>query len=193
MMAANMTNRPAKLNRALLTVIGLLLLVAGAFILLTAFGVWPWLPARQRLLPTGTTLASWAPYVVVVVAILLGLACLPWLAAQTIRRPKTNTWRLADDPDTGVTTISNTTAVDPLETDIENHQGVRSAHAWLTGHPADPHLVVRVRTEHDTQLDTLRDEIHGHALPRLRQALALEQLPTTVHIEPTTAAPTHTR
>lgn len=189
-MANNMTNRPARLNRALLTVIGILLLAAGAFVLLTALGVLPWLPPQQRLLPGGTTLASWVPYLVVVVAILVGLACLPWLAAQTIRRPKTSTWRLADDPDTGLTTITNATAVDPFETEVENHQGVRSAHAWLTGHPDDPYLVVRVRTEHDTQLDTLRDHIHGHAVPRLRQALGLEQLPTTVHIEPTTA-PSH--
>lgn len=181
-------NRPAALNRTLLALLGVVLLAAGAFTLGTAYGVVHWLPARHTLVPTDRQLAPWAPYVVVVAAILVGLLCLWWLAAQAWRRPGTGTWRLTDDPDTGVTVLPAATAVDPLTAEIDEYPGVRGTAAWLSGHPADPRLLLRVRTAHDTNLVALRQEIATDALPRLCLALDLNAVSVTVHFEPTATA-----
>ena len=80
-------NRPARLNRTLLAVAGLLLLAAGAFAITTAYG---WLPLldRDRPLVPGTQLPpTWVLFVVVVGAVVLGLLVLRWLGAQALRRP----------------------------------------------------------------------------------------------------------
>jgi hypothetical protein len=181
-------NRPAAVNRTLLALIGLVLLAAGALTLGTAYGVLHRLPASRTLIPDNVRLASWVPYVVVIAAIVLGLLCLWWLAAQGRRRPKTGTWRLADDPEQGVTVLSAATAVDPLTADIDEYPGVRATGAWLSGASTQPRLLLRVRTEPETNLTELRQEIATHALPRLCQALDLDHLATTIHFEPTATA-----
>ncbi len=58
-------NRPARLNRSLLFVVAMVLLAAGAFALLTAFGVLPLVRREQALTPATLTLPTWASYVAV--------------------------------------------------------------------------------------------------------------------------------
>lgn len=126
-------NRPARLNRALLFALGLLLLAAGAFELTTQFGLIHLVPRHQSLAPITGRPQAWVPYVVVVAAILVGLAVLRWLAAQALRRPRTRQWRITGNPGRGVTTMHSGTAAAPLAADIETYPGVRSAAAWLAG------------------------------------------------------------
>jgi hypothetical protein len=94
-------NRPAGLNRALLTLIGLILLLGGLFVLFTGLGVLPGrvgpmtLPDRSAtLLPTTPSLPSWAVWPALLAGVTVALLCLRWLAAQLSRRPATRTWRL---------------------------------------------------------------------------------------------------
>lgn len=180
-------NRPARLNRVLLTLTGLVLLTWGAFVLATGFGVLHLLPQDAVLIRPGLRWPTWAGYAAAAVAIVVGLLVLRWLAAQALRRPKTRTWCLTDEPERGITQLHADTAVDPLITDIETYPGVRSAAAWLSGHPSDPALHLMIRTAHDTDLDALRTRIASHALPRLAHALELNELATTVRFDPTGA------
>jgi hypothetical protein len=181
-------NRPAAANRTLLALLGLVLLAAGAFTLLTAYGVVHWIPKAHTVFPAGRQLTNWAPYAVVAAAVVLGLLCLRWLAAQGRKRPRTSSWQLADDPDTGVTVLSSATAVQPLADEVSEYPGVHAAGAWLSGHSGEPRLLLRVRTEHDTNLAALRQEITDEALPRLCQALDLTELDATIQFEPTAPA-----
>src|SRR3954447_22743089 len=99
-------NRPARLNRTLLAVLGLLLLLTGAFVLLVGSGAAPTvtarlparadrpmlparLPARADvpMLPGGFVAPAWLPGVGLAAAVVLGLAALGWLIAQTARAP----------------------------------------------------------------------------------------------------------
>ena len=112
-------NRPARLNRTLLFIIGILCLLAAAFTLLLGSGVLAllgleFLDRGAALTPGTLPLPAWVPYLAIVVAVLLGLGCLRWLLAQAIRRPATGTWRLEQDPATGTTRLDAKTAVDPL-------------------------------------------------------------------------------
>ena len=175
-------NRPARLNRFLLFVVGVLLLAAGVFALLTAFGVLRLLRRDQALTPAVLSVPTWAAYVAVVVAVIVGLLGLRWLLAQTLRRPKTGTWNLEDEQSTGATRLDAQTAVDPLVTEIETYPGVHRASARLAGTATKPVLHLIIGTHDDADINELRRHIDTDAIPRLRQALDITTLPTDVLI-----------
>src|ERR1043165_127333 len=114
-------NRPARLNRTLLLLTAIVLLAVAAFVLLTAFGVLPLLPAEQPLTPASLSPPSWVPYVTIVVAVVVGLLALRWLLAQTQRRAKTGTFRLEADPAAGSTSLAAQDAVAPLVDEVEGY------------------------------------------------------------------------
>jgi hypothetical protein len=187
-------NRPARANRTLLITLGLVVAVAGAFALLTSYGVLSsyglptsgFDPHRPVITRTATP-ADWVPYVVTVVAILLGLLCLWFLARQARTRPKNRTWRLSGNTETGYTRLHAGTAIEPLLLELEDYPGVVAAAAWLSGGLDRPALFVRLRTDHQADLPALREEIHNQAIPRLRATLDLDELPTDILVEPTTS------
>jgi formate hydrogenlyase subunit 3/multisubunit Na+/H+ antiporter MnhD subunit len=182
-------NRPARANRTLLITLGTVVTAAGAFSLLTTYGLLPTpgFGPNRVLITSHAPPASWVTYVVTVVAILLGLACLWFLTAQARHRPRTRTWRLPGDQDRGTTRLHADTAAEPLTDELETYPGVLAAAAWLSGSPAAPALLLRLRTDHEADLTALRANVHTDAIPRLRAALALDGLPTEILIEPTTS------
>jgi hypothetical protein len=180
-------NRPARLNRTLLFVVAIVLLAAAAFTLLLGSGVLAGLgltsPDRGAALTPGSlSPPTWVPYLTIVVAVLLGLLCLRWLLAQTMRRPTTGTWRLEDDPSTGTTRLDARTAVDPLVDEVEGYPGVHRASAWLSGTSSRPALHLVVGTEDAADITGLRRRIDADAIPRLCRALDLPQLPADLLI-----------
>lgn len=179
------TNRPARLNRGLLAIVGIVLLAAGALALSTYFG-WSGLFDPAAPLVPGTALPpTWALYVTAVVAVLVALGCLLWLLAQFARRPKTRTWHLESDPARGRTDLAPDTAVEPLIRDIVTYPGVHTANATLAGSRTAPLLSLVVTTEQDADLTAVREQIAAHGLPRLRQALELSRLPAVLEFRVT--------
>jgi hypothetical protein len=176
----NNPNRPARLNRGLLILIALVLIAAGAFTLGTGLGMLHVQRPTAALIPTTAPPQPWVPYAVTALAILLGLLCIRWLIAQTMRRPKTGTWRWARDPDRGVTYLAPDTATVPLLAELHAYPGVTTAAAWLSGNRHTPRLHLAVTAEPDADLSALRHQIAGHALTRFRHALELGNLPTTI-------------
>jgi hypothetical protein len=186
-------NRPARLNRGLLVALGIVLLAAGAFTLLTGLGVLHVLRPDATLVVRGVRTQPWVPYVVAAAAIVLGLLCLRWLAAQGIRRPRTGTWRMEDDPERGTTLLAANTATAPLVADIQTYHGVHTANAWLCGDRDTPLLRLTVAAEPEADLPALRERIATHAVFRLRQALELPALPTSVQFRIAPGKPTRHR
>jgi hypothetical protein len=188
-------NRPARLNRVLLALTGLVLLAVGAFTLLLAWTplsrVLPAVDRHAPLLPRGTGVQGWVPYLAIVVAVFVGLACLRWLLAQTLRRPPTFIWRLPGGADTGTgtTDLAADIAADAVAADIAAYRGVAKAGATLAGPRAQPELHLLVSTEAGTDIGPLRERITTHALPRLRAALELEELPTDLLLRLDAATP----
>lgn len=173
-------NRPARLNRSLLAFFGLVLIAAGAFAITTSYG-WLKILDRDRTLVPGTQLPpAWVLYVVVVVAVLLGLLCLGWLSAQALRRPKTTTWRWESVVAEGTTRLNGSLATDPFADEVALYPGVESADATLTGTQAAPILTVTVTAGPEADLKVIRNHIADDGVSRLKQALDLEELPTVV-------------
>ncbi len=175
-------NRPARLNRTLLLITAIVLLAAAAFTFLTAFGVLAVLGRDEPLTPATLSPPSWVGVVTVVVAVVVGLLALRWLFAQTQRRARTGTWRLEDEPTTGSTRIEAGSAAEPLVDEVEAFPGVHRVSARLAGTRARPMLHLAVGTEDAADITELRRRIDTDAVPRLRQALDLDVLPTQLLI-----------
>lgn len=180
-------NRPARLNRSLLLLLAIVLLLAAVFVLLLGFGVLAMLglPSPDRgaaLTPATLSPPTWVAYLAIVVAVILGLLCVRWLIAQTIRKPSSGTWRLENDPATGTTRLDAASAVDPLVAEVETYPGVHRASARLSGTVARPMLHLVVGTEDAADITALRRRIDDEAIPRLRQALDLPVLPADLLI-----------
>lgn len=180
-------NRPARLNRSLLLLAAIVLLAAAAFVLLLGSGILGRLgltrPDRgATLTPPTLSPPTWVAYVVIAVAVILGLLCIRWLIAQTLRKPASGTWRLENDPATGATRLDASTAVDPLVDEVQTYPGVHRASARLSGTAARPVLHLVVGTEDAADITALRRRIDDEAIPKLRQALDLPVLPADLLI-----------
>lgn len=188
-------NRPARLNRTLIAVIGLVLLAAGVLAAAASLGRLPVFTPTSPLLTVVSPAPVWLSWVGGIAAVLVGLLCLRWLLAQAQRRPKTGTWALprpagAHAGPHGETRIGASTAIDPLLDDIESYRGVHGAKAYLTGEHRRPALYLEVTVDVDAELADLRRSIDTHALPRLARALDLPDIPAhlLLRVHPATTA-----
>jgi hypothetical protein len=176
-------NRPARLNRVVLALLGLVALAAGVFAVLRGTGVLATVlpvPADEPVLAAELTPPAWVPWVAAAVAIVVGLLALRWLIAQAIRSPGSSDWQLARDPHAGRTYIDSDVAAAPVAEEITEYPGVESATARLTGPRQRPRLYLRVSTDHRADISDLRHRIDDDAIPRLVQALDLPGLPADV-------------
>jgi len=178
-------NRPARLNRCLLAIIGITLVTGGGLAMAASLGMLPVDPAPALVPGTGLP-PTWVLYAVAGVAVLLALLCLRWLTAQLVRKPRTHTWRIEDDPEHGHTELAARIATTPFTADVTAYPGIHTAHADLTGPRHSPTLAVVVTTEHDADLSDIRHRLDTHGLPRLRSALDLTSLPMTIEFRFTT-------
>lgn len=175
-------NPPARLNRTLLLLVGLLLLVAGVAGLLVGLApvrqVLPGLDPAAPLLPANLDPPGWVPWVTIAAAVVVGLLALRWLLAQARRRPRTRTWTLpsaaVDGRDAGVTRMHSGHAADALAADIEGYDGVRRAAAALVGDRTRPQVHLEVTADAGADLVALRTRIVEHALPRMRAASGID-------------------
>jgi len=176
-------NRPARLNRTVLALLGLLLLLTGTSMLLVGSRAAPaGLPVRADvpLLPADLEQPAWLAWAGAAIAIVVGLGALGWLVAQAVRVPAGGTWQLVDDPRGGTTELDTSTAAAPLVEELSVHPGVRSVTARLVGAHSHPELHIRVTAEGGASLADLRQQIDEVAVPRLVGALDLPALDTDV-------------
>ncbi|GLW89679.1 alkaline shock response membrane anchor protein AmaP [Actinokineospora globicatena] len=185
--------RPSRLNRVLLATTGVVLLAGGGFALATRFGVLEVLGPDDHLVVGYTPPPMWVWYATAACAIVLGLLAVRWLVAQVIRKPKTHPWRF--DTDGGRTELAASAATTPLLAETETYPGVLAARGTLAGTRDNPVLALVISTEHDAEPHAIRHALAKRGVPRLRQALDLDTLPTTVEFHftdkagPRTATP----
>lgn len=171
-------DRPSVLNRAVLAATGLLLLVAGGLALATRSAVPAVLPPDAPLVPGDAPPPTWAWWATAAGGVVLGLLAVRWLTAQVRRGPSTRTWRFGSDA--GRTELAASTAIAPLLAETETYPGVHAARGALSGPLGAPSLALVVSTGQDGEPGAIRHALVTRGLPRLRQALDLDELPVTV-------------
>jgi hypothetical protein len=168
-------------NRLRLGLVGLVVFVGGGLALARGFGAFGSRYAHAPLLtPTESSYAAhytWFWPVVGAIAVVVALLALRWLALQ-FRRDRVRSLTLERDRRSGATRLPASAATTAVEDDVSGYHGVRSAQAHLTRDPASPELALSVALDDRADLAEVRDRIESEALPRFRQAIEVDSLPT---------------
>ncbi|WP_040809714.1 hypothetical protein [Nocardia concava] len=173
-------NKPARLNRALLALAGLTLLAVGGYALAAFDSRLPWVRSGDPVTPGIAAPPTWVLVVIAIAAVVIGLGCLRWVAAQLRRVPKAVAWELSDPAAAGGTTLSSAVAARAVAADIEGYPEVGAATAVLSGPGGEPELYLIVTAAAGADLTALRRRILGEAVPRLREALAVPVIPVSM-------------
>jgi len=178
--------RADRTNRSVLTLLGLVLVVAAGLGLAYSYGAFGTDRARRRVLtPSIRDLAQrnhgWFWPLVAVVAVILALLALRWLAAQ-LGTDRVGELSLERDTRAGATTLQAAAVTSAVTEEVESYRGVRRASARLIGHPANPNLVVTVTADERADLGVLRTRIEQHAVPHTRQATGRDTLPVILRL-----------
>ncbi|GAB2576232.1 alkaline shock response membrane anchor protein AmaP [Microlunatus antarcticus] len=180
-----MRQTASRLNRTWLTILGVLLLLAGAALLLLSIGQAAALTRRtglgwtppgpdRHLFGDATASAfgqSWVVVVTVVVAVVVALLGLAWLLAQIPRANKAKPFRLHDDARTGLTRVESDVLTDAVEAQLKTLPGVSSASAVLRGSAERPDLTLKVTADDRTDIGSLLGRIHDQVAADLGDAL----------------------
>ena len=196
-----MRQRSGLLNRALLAVIGLVVLLAGivaALIALgllaritTAIGIGLGVPVTSsKVLGPGVGAFFDQPVAVGLLGVILGVIGLAWLMAQIPRTNAAKPFRLQDDAARGVTICRADVLTDAVEADAERLLGVADASAVLRGTARQPELTLKVTVNDRTDIQRLLHSLQAETAARLVSAMEtpLKHLAVQVHV--TTSRPT---
>ena len=196
-----MRQRSGLLNRALLAVIGLVVLLAGivaALIALgllaritTAIGIGLGVPVTSsKVLGPGVGAFFDQPVAVGLLGVILGVIGLAWLMAQIPRTNAAKPFRLQDDAARGVTICRADVLTDAVEADAERLLGVADASAVLRGTARQPELTLKVTVNDRADIQRLLHSLQAETAARLVSAMEtpLKHLAVQVHV--TTSRPT---
>lgn len=180
----NRTGAPDRLNRAVLTLLGLALVAFGAYGLARGYGAFgddraadPVLTDHVRDLVTRN--GNWFWPVAAAVSVLVAWLGLRWLLAQLHTASVSRLPVRADGP--GRTELMASGATAALARDVEDYPGVAGARARMVA-DGPPEVELTVDIHDDADVAAVRRRIEEHAVPRFRTALDLSDLRPVLHI-----------
>lgn len=173
-------------NRALLTLLGLLLLAAGVSGLALSLGGFGAQRASAPIVPTQLRSFAddtwWFWWVVAAGCLLLALMGLRWLIAQ-LQTDRVSRLDLTTDERDGVTTVHAGAVTHAVESEARTIRGVTDASAHLRGQTRHRlHLAMDLSDYAD--IAAVRNQVQDTLVPHLRQALGDPDLPVQVELRP---------
>ena len=182
------STRPDRLDRLVLTTVGLLLSGAGAYGLARGAGAFGDSAARDPLLlPSVRRFVAdhQLPFWLAAAAVALAAAWLGyrWLRAQFPSSRTVRHLEFADVPgEQGSTRLDSSAVTAALEDDVAGHGAVQWAKAKLLAGRPRPDVELRVAVDDDADVPALGGWIEEEALGRLRQALEVDGLTARVEV-----------
>jgi len=176
-----------RVNRSVLTLIGLLLLVGGGLGLARSYGAFGrHASTRQVISPqeyrwVGHN-AGWFWPAVAVVSLLLALYGLRWAIAQ-IRTDRVGELELESGSTGGSTRLSTSAVGSAVSSEIEGYEGVSRATARFVASASEPSLQVTVGLENGADVGAVRQRIEGEAVAHARQAVGEPALPVRIALQ----------
>ena len=196
-----MRQTATRLNRAWLTILGIVLLLAGLAILLVATGLLA--PAARAVglavsrptpsnhlfgAATATAFAlTWVVLLTALAGVVIGLLGLAWLIAQIPRSNEAKPFRLHDDAQTGLTRCGSSVLSDAVEEQIKALPGVQNASAVIRGTSSSPDLTVKVTASDRADLPRLLARLQNEVATDLAGALDTKLRRLGVQVEIDTA------
>jgi F0F1-type ATP synthase membrane subunit c/vacuolar-type H+-ATPase subunit K len=178
------TPHATRVNRVLLTLLGLLLLAAGLAGLAVGLGMLGPDRAQRRVIDAGVTGAaasSWFRGGLALAAALVAVLALVWLLSQ-LRTDRVRDLDLEADRSRGRTLLHTRAVSDAVTDEVETYRGVSRAHAHMHGDAASPKLVLRAVLDGRVAARDIADRVVSDAVPHTRQALDAPDLPVRVEM-----------
>jgi len=181
-----MTTGVNRLNRAVLTVLGLVLSAGAAAGLALGAGALGAQATRRPLLEPEVSgyvnRTPWFWWAVLVGSVIVAVLALSWMLAQA-RTERIRRVELAAGDPANVTVVHVGAVTEAVEQEVGSYLGVISASARLRGARGRRlDLVVAVSSAAD--LTELRDRLQQRAVANLRQALDAPGLPVHIQLKP---------
>jgi hypothetical protein len=176
-----------RLNRIVISFLGLLLVAAGAYGLARGWGAFGDRRADQALLdPDVRDLVAdndrWFWAAVAAIAILIALAAASWLRAQLRASPSLSQLRIPVEGGAGRTVLDAGAVSGAVRRDIEEDPDVGSARVRVVPGPDGVALDVRASVADGAEVHAVRERIEVEVLDRARAALDRPELTATVRL-----------
>lgn len=173
-------------ERSLLTVLGLVLLLAGALALVVGAGWLGRFRAQRPVLDPMVTqwITGHRPltYVVAIIAgLVLALLGIWWLL-RALRPEGRPDLQLHGDSE-GSATITSSALTEAVRTDAENVTGVTRAKVRMAGTTQRPNVRLTLALQEGTNVRHVWEELDDKVLSRARSALEVEAMPTAVRLQ----------
>ncbi len=182
-------------GRATLTLLGLLLTLAGGAALTRSLRVWDDIAGAGSQDRSGLPVltqdvsdvvnrnGSWVWPLAALLGLLLALLGYRLLRAQLRTRPaRTRQVDLTDDPSEGITRVPTSVVTEALVADLASVPGVEDAGAAMRGDPARPLVDVTLDIADDADVSEVLDRVEQGPLATLRSAFDLEPAHTAVEV-----------
>lgn len=173
-----MRRMAAGANRTGLIIVGLLCLIVGAAVLSISLGLAaalaPGLSPDGRLQPVAAVFAlPFSAVIALVLAVVLIVIGLRWLALQVPRKDSAKPLRMQEDARTGVTTVNANVITAAVVDDLELTPEVVDSQAILRGTARSPELVLHVDVDERADIDAVVADISDRVTRNCSQALGV--------------------
>lgn len=173
-----MRRMAAGANRTGLIIVGLFCLIVGVAVLSISLGLAaafaPGLTPDGQLQPVTAVLAlPFSAVIALVVAVILVVIGVRWLAAQVPRKDAAKPLRMQEDARTGVTTVNANVIAAAVVDDLELTPEVVDAQAILRGTARSPELVLHVDVDERADIDSVVADISDRVTCNCSQALGV--------------------
>lgn len=173
-----MRRMAAGANRTGLIIVGLLCLIVGAAVLSISLGLAaalaPGLSPDGRLQPVAAVFAlPFSAVIALVLAVVLIVIGLRWLALQVPRKDSAKPLRMQKDARTGVTTVNANVITAAVVDDLELTPEVVDSQAILRGTARSPELVLHVDVDERADIDAVVADISDRVTRNCSQVLGV--------------------
>ncbi|GAA1861531.1 alkaline shock response membrane anchor protein AmaP [Brevibacterium marinum] len=173
-----MRRMAAGANRTGLIIVGLLCLVFGLAVLSISFelaaALVPGLTPDGRLQSVAAVFAlPFSAIIALIVAVILVVIGIRWLAAQIPRKDSAKPLRMQEDARSGLTTVTANVIAAAVVDDLELTPEIVDAQAILRGTAKQPELAIHVDVDERADIDSVVADIENRVTRNCSQALGV--------------------
>ena len=175
-------------NRTVLTVFGLLVLLAGAAGMAASVGAFGTAFSRRTLFSNRVSAyigqhGTWVWAAAAFICLLIALAALRWILALLVSTDRAGDLTVPGSRDQGTTKVQPTALTGALAGEITTYHGVDTAKGRVIGDETNPQIVLTITATPTADLPALRHRLETEALPHARQALGNPALPIQLDLD----------